>query len=195
MGDFASWEESCVPSYCHSNPLAALLSWSRLFAAIEMAEELVPAAQRVLDFGASVGELAHLLPESVRSYSFVEQDDTAAAYLLHQIPGAKRVSLDNSGESYDWIFAVDSLEHNTDYEGLLNALAGRLSVRGVLIISGPTENRLYRLGRRIAGFSGAYHCTSIYEIEAAARHNLDRVATRSLFRIAPFFRISAWWLS
>ena len=26
------WEESCVPSYCHPNPLAASVSWLRLYA-------------------------------------------------------------------------------------------------------------------------------------------------------------------
>jgi 2-polyprenyl-3-methyl-5-hydroxy-6-metoxy-1,4-benzoquinol methylase len=189
---FQQWEESCVPSYCHRNPLAAYVSWWRLFAAARLARKHCPDARRALDFGASVGELGRLLGPRV-AYEYVEAHEDAAAFLQAQLPQARRRSLEALVPgAYDWIFAIDALEHNEDYAGLLDRLATALSPRGVLVLSGPTENRLYRFGRRIAGFDGHYHTTTIFHIEAAAAQRLRR---RDLVTIVPglrLFRLTAW---
>lgn len=190
---FESWEESCVPSYCHPNLLAAYVSWLRLYRAVALAECYCPNGRAVLDFGSSVGELARLLPATVRAYDFVEAHDDAARVLTAGLPHACRRTLgDGITRAYDWIFAVDALEHNDDYAALLSLLAGMLTPTGVLILSGPTENWLYRLGRKVAGFEGHYHKTTIYEIEAAAAQVLAR---RGLSIIVPglaLFRLSGW---
>ncbi|MGS1016178.1 class I SAM-dependent methyltransferase [Allosphingosinicella humi] len=190
---FEAWEESCVPSYCHPNWLAAYVSWIRLFRAAELARTIVPAPARILDFGSSVGELGHLVSEGGAGYDFVESDQHSADYLVSRLPGARRVTLEDAPEGgYDQLFAIDSLEHNENYAELLEVLAGKLAPGGVLILSGPTENRLYRLGRRIAGFDGHYHETTIYAIEAVAERLLARRAVRQVLPVAPLFRISAW---
>ena len=191
-GSFRKWEESCVPSYCHRNWLAAHVSWLRLFKARDLADRFCPAPARILDFGSSVGELGQLVAPDAH-YEFIEQDQHAADHLLRRMPGAVRRTLESAPDgAYDQVFAIDSLEHNDNFEELLAALAAKLSPRGVLILSGPTENRLYRLGRAIAGFSGHYHKTTIYRIEDAAAKLLTRRAVRSIMRMAPLFRISAW---
>lgn len=193
LNRFEEWEESCVPSYCHSNWMAAYVSWIRLFKAAELARSFVPDASRILDFGSSVGELGHLVSDGGKGYEFIEADQHAADYLQSRLPSAKRTTLESAPDgAYDQIFAIDSLEHNTDYAELLGVLATKLSPGGVLILSGPTENRLYHLGRRIAGFDGHYHETTIYAIEAAAKMLLSRRAVRSIMPVAPLFRISAW---
>lgn len=190
---FEAWEESCVPSYCHPNWLAAYVSWIRLFRAAELARTIVPAPARILDFGSSVGELGHLVSEGGAGYDFVENDQHSADYLVSRLPRARRVTLEDAPEGgYDQLFAIDSLEHNENYAELLEVLAGKLAPGGVLILSGPTENRLYRLGRRIAGFDGHYHETTIYAIEAVAERLLARRAVRQVLPVAPLFRISAW---
>ena len=190
---FETWEESCVPSYCHPNLLAAYVSWWRLYRAVALASRHCPRGRTVLDFGSSVGELARLLPPTIETYDFVEMHDAAAQVLTSGIPHARRRTLaEGDCGPYDWIFAVDSLEHNDNYADLLAALARKLTPDGVLILSGPTENWLYRLGRAVAGFAGHYHKTTIYEIEAAAGAVLRR---RGLSVIAPglaLFRLSAW---
>ena len=190
---FEDWEESCVPSYLHSNWLAAYVSWIRLFQAAKLAPRHVPKAIRMLDFGSSVGELGHLVSMGGEGYDFIESDDRSASYLRSRLPHAKRVSLEDASEgSYDLVFAIDSLEHNSNYAELLAILVGKLKSGGALILSGPTENVLYRLGRRIAGFDGHYHETTIYHIEAAAERLLTRQEVRSVMRLAPLFRISVW---
>ncbi|MCJ7421410.1 class I SAM-dependent methyltransferase [Sphingomicrobium astaxanthinifaciens] len=190
--DFELWEESCVPSYCHPNPLAAGVSWLRLFAAAKIAKRVGPPMKRVLDFGSSIGELGHLFPKGVQ-YDFIESHDPAAQFLKQQLPEAKQTTLDDAPDgAYDHIFAIDSLEHNTDYVELLERLVRKLSPGGVLILSGPTENRLYRLGRRVAGFEGHYHETNIHAIEAATAKMLSRRAATSILPVATLFRVTAW---
>ena len=193
VGGFQAWEETCVPSYCHSNWAAAWVSWTRLFRAAALARDFVPHPARVLDFGSSVGEIGHLLNSDGLGYDFIEEEQHAVDYLLSRLPKARQVTLEGTAErSYDVIFAIDSLEHNKNYPELLEALVGKLAPGGVLILSGPTENRLYRLGRRIAGFDGHYHETTIYAIEDAAAKLLRRRSVRTVVPMVPLFRITAW---
>ncbi|HEX6604785.1 MAG TPA: methyltransferase domain-containing protein [Sphingomicrobium sp.] len=190
--DFELWEESCVPSYCHSNWPAAYVSWRRLFVAADLARSMKPDGDRVLDFGSSVGELGHLLPANVR-YDYIESHEPAAAFLKNQLPNSHRTTLEDAPDgSYDQIFAIDSLEHNENYRELLKALVAKLAPGGVLILSGPTESMLYRIGRRIAGFEGHYHETNIHAIERAASELLDRKAARNIFPVGTLFRVTAW---
>ena len=192
QAEFQAWEESCVPSYCHPNLAAAYLSWWRLYAAVALATRQAR-FDAVLDFGAAVGELRRLLPASLGRYDFIEQNDRAARYLNEQFAGARRETLDSApAGGYSCIFALDALEHNTDFAPLLARLAGKLAPDGVFILSGPTENRLYHLGRRIAGFDAHYHETNIYAIEVAARACMTRIDLRQLPPLLPLFRLSAW---
>jgi SAM-dependent methyltransferase len=189
---FETWEETCVPSYCHPNIAAAGVSWLRLVRALALAESLHGVGP-VLDFGAATGELGKLLDPRVE-YHFIEQDPGAAAYLARQLPRAIRHSLDDAPDGhFGCVFALDSLEHNDDYAELLDRLARKVRRDGVLIVSGPTESALYRLGRRIAGFSAHYHKTTIREIELAADGLMLRLATTAIpFNGGALFRISAW---
>lgn len=189
---FAQWEESCVPSYLHPNLLAAYVSWKRLFVAARLANDLIRHPRRVLDFGSSVGELSHILNYD-GEYEFVEIEDASANFLLSQNNRARRMKLEETTvDTYDVVFAIDSLEHNKDYGDLLKVLARRLAPGGILVLSGPTESALYRLGRRIAGFQGDYHYTTIFDIEREAKRDLDMVAKRTVPFGIPLFRITAW---
>lgn len=191
-GAFGTWEETCVPSYCHPNRAAALVSWWRLFAAVDLARRHA-GLNAVLDFGASVGELRRILPPETRRYDFIEQNEAAADYLLRHLPDARRQTLASApAAAYSCVFALDALEHNRDYPALLQALAAKLAPRGVLLISGPTENWLYRLGRRMAGFDAHYHETNIHAIEAAAARHMECLEIRRLPPVATLFRASAW---
>lgn len=189
---FEIWEETCVPSYCHPNLAAAWVSWRRLFAAIDLAEDTTEWGP-VLDFGASVGELAHLVPEATQHYDWIEQLEPAAHFLQNAHPGTRRQTLEDAPEDrYRCVFALDSLEHNDDYPRLVEILLSKLDPTGVLIVSGPTENALYRLGRRIAGFEGHYHKTNIHAIERAIAEQASCIAYRTVPAPVSLFRLSAW---
>lgn len=191
---FADWEESCVPSYCHGNLAAAYVSWWRLFRSVNLARASVTTGGpdiQLLDFGSSVGELGHLVPDF--TYHFIEEEDIAVARLKAGHPGAIQHELNSLPEGFfDIIFALDSLEHNEDYQDLLGQLLVALKPRGIMVLSGPTENALYRLGRRLAGFDGHYHKTNIYMIEQSARRIMDPVRVSALPFPVPLFRVSVW---
>lgn len=191
-GHFDHWKESCVPSYCHKNFAAAYVSWLRLFKVAEVAKQTVPDYARVVDFGSSVGELGHLIDPKAE-YHFIEQDEAAAGFLLDQHPNAIRQTLEDAPAGhFDVVFAIDSLEHNENFRELLVKLFSLLRPGGVLVLSGPTENSLYKFGRKLAGFSGDYHVTTIYEIEGAAGADSACVARTTVPFGAPLFMISAW---
>lgn len=187
---FADIQESCIPSYCHSNPLAAAVSWWRLLAARSFYSRFHRPGP-VLDFGSGTGEIHHFLDSPV-DYHFVEQDERLAQTLLRWIPAAHREYSDRLEPTFATIFALDSLEHNQDIESLAALLASALRPGGHLIVSGPTENALYRFGRWVAGFQAAYHLNTIYEIEEALGSHLRRVAHRVVPAGIPLFRISVW---
>ena len=89
------------------------------------------------------------------------------------------------------IIALDVLEHVKDLGGTLSALLRLLRAGGQLVVSGPTENGLYRVGRKLAGpeYSGDYHERGIADIrqELARRVRLKHIAT--LYWPAPLFEI------
>jgi len=189
---FEEIEESCVPSYVHGNLAAAGVSWWRLILAARLYRKHADGGT-VLDFGAASGELAHFLGGGV-DYHFVEQDELLAEALGTFVPQAAREYSDKleSGK-FDAIFALDSLEHNDDVAAILDVLKAALRPGGLLILSGPTENWLYRLGRRLAGFSGHYHTTTIYDIERLTGERFDLVARRiAPFAPLPLFSVSVW---
>jgi 2-polyprenyl-3-methyl-5-hydroxy-6-metoxy-1,4-benzoquinol methylase len=96
--------------------------------------------------------------------------------------------------TYAAIFALDSLEHNEDVRPLLEALADSLRRDGIFILSVPTENWLYKLGRNIARFDGHYHKQTIYDIEREVSRSFQGVERRVVPLGVPLFSISAWRL-
>ncbi len=185
-------EESCIPSYLHPNPLAAGVAWWRLFAAADLYEEFAPVGP-VLDFGAGSGELRGLLRGRPEHYAFIEGDEALARHIESTRPAALRTTLEQMPQdAYAAIFALDALEHNDDVGSIIDVLAKGLRPDGVLLISGPTENALYRAGRLIAGFSGHYHKTNIWQIEEVAKTKLRPVRRRLVPVGLPLFSISAW---
>jgi 2-polyprenyl-3-methyl-5-hydroxy-6-metoxy-1,4-benzoquinol methylase len=189
--EFEVIEESCVPSYVHRNPFAAWTAWSRLRTAARLYEVRAPAGE-VLDFGSATGELRHVLrPRG--GYHFVEENEVLVGALKRNIPDAQQEHLEGLGDGrFAAIFALDSLEHNEEIGPILERFAAALQPDGVFILSGPTENGLYRLGRRLAGFDGHYHVQTIYDIERQVAERFERVARTLAPAGVPLFAISAW---
>lgn len=189
--NLSALEESCVPSYCHSNVLAAGVAWLRL----ERVAALCRArggCEPMLDFGSATGEIAHLLG-GVGDYHFVEADDALAAALVEWNPAAQRETLERlPAKHFRTVLALDSLEHNDDVGAIVGLLAASLRDDGELVVSGPTETPLYRLGRRIAGFGGHYHKQTVYGVEAAVAEVLEPVRVLRIPPVTPLFRVSVW---
>ena len=117
---------------------------------------------------------------------------------LLPLPGAvetldlsERAVRELPADSCDIITALDVLEHVTDLEDTLDSLFRLLRPGGVLLVSGPTENMLYRIGRQLAGaeYTGAYHVRNIESIrKALTRHgSVRRLGT--VMPLLPLFRL------
>ena len=191
--EFEQIEESCVPSYLHANPLAAWTAWSRLSTAASLYDRQAPAGD-ILDFGSATGEVRQLL-DARGAYHFVEENEKLVAALQRNLPEARREHLETLPTSrFAAIFALDSLEHNEEIGPILARFADALAPDGIFILSGPTENWLYRFGRRLAGFGGHYHVQTIYDIERQVAERFERVDRVRAPAGVPLFAVSAWRL-
>ena len=187
---FEEIEESCIPSYVHGNKLAAWVAWQRAKVAARLYDRFAPVGP-ILDFGAATGEVGHLIDKR-GPYHIIEQDELLAT-ACGRWQETRRTDLEKAEPaSYAAMFALDSLEHNEDIPALVARLIPLLRADGVLILSGPTESGFYRLGRRLAGFSGHYHHSNIFDIEAIIATQCDLVAARRVPFFPTLFRVSVW---
>jgi 2-polyprenyl-3-methyl-5-hydroxy-6-metoxy-1,4-benzoquinol methylase len=93
--------------------------------------------------------------------------------------------------SFNLIIALDVLEHVKDLASTLAQLMRLLHPKGELIVSGPTENALYRFGRRLAGpeYSGVYHERGVGEIRQMLSQQARVTPLATLYWPIPLFEI------
>lgn len=174
-GGSPALSEAALPAYAHRNPLVDLIFWRRLQIVADQLRS--PSPLKILDFGCGSGVMSYLLAQMGHDVIAVDTDfaplermrrhvDFPASVAFHQKDLAE---LGLPADSLDAIVALDVLEHIQDFEKYLSLFLRLLKPGGRILVSGPTENWLYELGRRLAGkqFSGDYHETNIASIRAA----------------------------
>jgi 2-polyprenyl-3-methyl-5-hydroxy-6-metoxy-1,4-benzoquinol methylase len=156
--------------------------------------------KRVLDFGCGAGVCFKFLCE--RGCEVIACDSqyhliAARVARALRLPVLTYSSIEQLPKGpYDYIMALDVLEHVEDLAYIVQRFKEMCHSSTRIIVSGPTENLFYKFGRFLAGFSGHYHCRSIYDIERTlidsgyALNTLDR-----LFWGVQLFRISSWSLA
>jgi len=192
-------DESGFPAYSHLNPLINWLFWQRLRTAMNYIEKYTP-YENILDFGCGSGVMLPFLAQHVRQVTAIDIDLVPLESLKKHIPlaenvrvlDAKQISLSQlTPKSFDLINALDVLEHVDDLSTTLRDLLHLLRPGGRLLVSGPTENIFYQMGRKLAGpeFSGDYHERGTAEIkrELARLACVRQIAT--LYWPAPLFEI------
>ena len=162
-------DEMAIPSYLHRNPAMRWMAWRRLEVVARFLRRFrdtapADADRSILDFGCGTGVM---FDEACRWADRVYGVDIVLdpARLLVEAWGLDRVVLMSPEEarqalksgSIDVIIAAEVLEHIDPVDEIPRFFMDRLNAGGRLIVSLPTENRLYRLGRRLAGFEGHYH--------------------------------------
>lgn len=191
-----TYDESALPSYTHPNRLMAWLFWRRVRVALTLAAP--KRGESVLDFGCGGGTTFRRLADCGCRITGCDVVTHALAAEVCRRLGVEARLVAGLGEidpreTFDIILALDVLEHVEDLNGTLGRLTRFLGSRGRLVVSGPTENLLYRIGRRFAGFSGHYHIRDIHVIEAALRGlGFRRERLIRLYPGVSFFRISRW---
>jgi SAM-dependent methyltransferase len=157
-------DDMAIPTWLHWNPLIRWLFWRRLEVVSELAD-LTP-ADAVLDFGCGIGLL---LPTLCERADQVHATDLRLHY-ARELDKQRQLGVgfindvdELPAEFLDVIIAADVMEHLDEPADWARRFAGILKPAGRLIVSGPSENALYKLGRFVAGFGGKgeYHHTNI----------------------------------
>lgn len=192
-------DEMAVRVYMMRNPLVRLVFGRRLSTVLRMLPSGAALTRHVLDFGTGFGPL---LPALSRRFDQVLATDLhlefASEYArimeieVQFLPSPDWQSMIKTG-SLDAITALDVLEHIEDLDSVLSALCLLLQPRGSLVISLPTENALYKVGRVVSGIgtTGEYHLNSVRDVlGAAARSGLTVTRSRSVpSSLVPLFKI------
>jgi 2-polyprenyl-3-methyl-5-hydroxy-6-metoxy-1,4-benzoquinol methylase len=165
-------DEMAIPSFLHKNPALRWMAWRRIEVVARLIEADCPRGGTVLDFGCGTGVLFEAsATRADRIYGVDLVLDAARLWVLkrglHQVtlvPAADVGTIPDA--SVDLIVAAEVLEHIDDPTETLAFFRRVLKPGGALLVSLPTENRAYRLGRRLAGFSGHYHDHDAWHIDA-----------------------------
>jgi len=156
--------------------------------------------ENTLDFGCGSGVMLSFLAQHSRYVVAIDIDLVPLERVKKYIPlaeniqvvDAKQVSMSQlTPKSFDLINALDVLEHVDDLPATLSALLHLLKPGGQLVVSGPTENILYQIGRKLAGpeYSGEYHERGITEIKRELKRmaRVEQIAT--LYWPIPLFEV------
>lgn len=192
-------DEAGFPAYSHPNPLINWLFWQRLHTAMNYIENHAP-YEKVLDFGCGSGVMLTFLAKHSQQVVATDIDlvplERVKKYISLaeniQVLDANQVSISRLlAKTFDLINALDVLEHVDDLPHTLSELLNLLKPGGRLVVSGPTENILYQVGRRLAGpeYSGEYHERGIAEIKRELKRlsRVEQVAT--LYWPLPLFEV------
>lgn len=194
-------DEAGFPAYSHPNPLINWLFWQRLRKVMDYIEAGAP-YQHVLDFGCGSGVMlpflcgisARVTAMDIDLLPFERVRRLRAFPANLQVRDARAVTLKDLPESsFDLIVATDVLEHVNDLAGTLNAMKELLIPGGQVVISGPTENILYKAGRKLAGpeYSGDYHERGIGEVRDLLAQQMRVIPIATLYWPVPLFEVFA----
>ena len=191
--------EAGFPAYSHPNPLINWLFWQRLRTAMNYIEKNAP-YEKILDFGCGSGVMLPFLAQQGKQVTAIDIDLLPLERVKKHFPLAENVQVldakqtplsELTSRSFDLINALDVLEHVHNLPHTLSELLALLKPGGRLVISGPTENTLYQIGRKLAGpeFSGEYHERGTAEIkrELARLARVRKIA--ALYGPMPLFEI------
>ncbi|MBE7535875.1 MAG: class I SAM-dependent methyltransferase [Anaerolineales bacterium] len=192
-------DEAGFAAYSHRSPIINWLFWRRLHIAMNYIEKSAP-YETILDFGCGSGVMLPFLAEQSQRVAAFDVDLYPLERVKQHIPLAANVQAADANQtpisslpsrSFDLINALDVLEHVQDLPQTLSQLMNLLKPNGQLVVSGPTENFLYKIGRKIAGpeYSGAYHERGIAEIKNELKRiaRVEHIAT--LYQPVPLFEV------
>jgi len=144
--------------YFHPNSLVRELFYKRLETICElMPDDSEKQNQIICDFGGGGGVFLPTLSKSFREVVVLdvethEAEEIVKRYGLTNVDIVPGDALSNSfSDSYfDIVVAADVLEHFKDLRKPIKEIRRLLKDSGLLFISSPTENLIYRLGRLLA---------------------------------------------
>ena len=188
-------DEMAIPTHMHGNPLIRWLFWRR-YEGIARLAGFHP-KMTVLEFGCGIGVFLPTLCANAGRVLAIDLFPQYAQQLA--MKRGLRVTFPADLESVedgslDLIIAADVLEHIHELDALLAAFRRKLKPGGRLLMSGPTENIVYKAGRILAGFGdkGEYHVSNVSTLrrDIVAAGFVQRRTIRLPFAVPPhLFRV------
>lgn len=192
-------DEMAVPSYTHWNPVVRWLMWRRLDVVQGFCTDFD--IERALDYGTGTGVMLPFLSKTAKHVVALDQLISPAERLCkrYELGNVELYEIDAlpvplSDESTDLILCLDVLEHIQQLQEVTEELARILKPGGKLVVSGPSENPVYKLGRLLAGFrqGATYHCWNIDDVNSALKACLVLTQNRKLLGPVRLFDISVF---
>jgi len=141
--------------YVHPLALARDIFWQRLEYAFKYIEKYTNINDNILDFGGGSGVFARTLSTYFNEVSIIDLDtqDAVSIKKYFELDNLNIITEDintfTSIEKFNVIVATDVLEHFKDLGQPLNFFNKFLLKDGFLLVTLPTENKLYEFGRLI----------------------------------------------
>lgn len=189
--------------YTDKSVLVRELYWRRLGALLAMSE--ATKRDRVLDFGGGNGVLLPTLSHVYREAVCVDLRTEMAEELVRSedlsnvaVRAGEIATLGLPEGHFDTIIANAVLEHVLELEPLVRELRRLLVTGGELLVSAPSENSFYQLGRRVFGYTKPrdhYHTAAFVERTVSRQLPLARsryfplnAAAVAVFSLARFVK-------
>jgi 2-polyprenyl-3-methyl-5-hydroxy-6-metoxy-1,4-benzoquinol methylase len=158
-------DDMALPSYTHRNPMIRWIFWKRL----KKISKEIKENETILDFGSGFGVLLPTLDKYCSKVYFTDIKSEPSIKMVKQRKLEKCSFIEAENllqlKKLNKIICADVLEHIEKLDELIAIFKQILNENGCLIVSYPTENFIYRIGRKIAGFTGEYHKLTYQEIE------------------------------
>lgn len=195
--DLGEVDEQGLPSYTNLNPLMRWLVWDRIRKTISLMEN-IGEFKKVLDFGSGYGIFHPYLiekSENLTAYDLMIDDLIALESTNKEVDKSKIVYeadfsiIANKKQYFNLIIASEVLEHVDNLDHICDVFYEILENTGFLIVTGPTENVFYKLGRKVAGYSGDYHVRNIYQIRELLLKKFKIKKTITIYPLFPIYEI------
>lgn len=191
--------EAAFCAYADPNPLIRFIFWRRLWLTCCFLESNSP-YEAILDFGCGSGVILPFLTDFTNRVVGLDINlEPYHAFSTHlavannvEVYEMKKCLLSHfSDNSFEVVISLDVLEHVDDLHGIFTEFTRILKPGGAIIISGPTENFFYEIGRKIAGkeYTGSYHVRNIYDVRRAAKPFIKTRTFATLYYPCPLFKI------
>ena len=192
--------EAAFPAYAHKNPVIEHVFWKRLQLAYEFA--IKNNSEAVLDFGCGSGVLSYALAGICKKVVALDIETAPLNMIKEKIAFPSNIefldkdiaTIDFKDQKFDLIIALDVLEHVKDLDFYIEQFKKILAPSGAILVSGPTENLFYKIGRKLAGnkFTGDYHVTDIHHIRRQFEKTMEvTTEARLLWPVTLFELFSA----
>jgi 2-polyprenyl-3-methyl-5-hydroxy-6-metoxy-1,4-benzoquinol methylase len=186
--------EMAIPSYTHKNIVMRRVAYSRIKLLIDWMINYQDDFSNIIDFGCGTGILLPSASNRAEKVYGIDLTLAPAKILVDHYNLANVVLLapeiamqEIPDKSIDIILCGEVLEHIQDLNATLTQFKRMARNNAHLLITLPTENKLYKLGRKLAGFSGEYHLQDSLEIqEIIIQMGFEQVRRKSLPLFGPF---------